>query len=127
MWTIFDGQGRAVANCDAQPHFDDLALRGERAVYHQENIPLEEVILDGDVAKRKAVIELAVSVNGLSATVTASCRDTGVSEIPLLIGETKFVRPPGTFIVNGEPGVSLLIDFERDFFQGNCLEVIFDG
>lgn len=127
MWTIFNRRGKAVANCDAQPDQDDLAARGERAVYHQDVIPLAEAKLDGDVVGRKPLVTLEAALNGLSAIVSVSCSDTVISQIPLFIGGTTVLKPPGDFTLDGEPGIRLVIDFDRGLFRGDSLEVLFDG
>lgn len=125
MWTIFDSEGRAVANSNLEPDNEDATARDERAVFHEEVISLDEIILDGNTIKRKPLIVLAATMDDFAATISVSCDDPTICEIPLLIGETHVIKPPGDWIIYGEAGVSTLVDFDRKLFRGKCLEVIF--
>lgn len=126
MWTIFNSLGQAVANCDIQPNFDDLTARGERAVCHAEAIPLEEIMLVGDDLKRKTKVGLTATICGLTATITVSCDDSSVTEIPLLINDVAIVKTPGEFVIYGEPGIGLTVETAAESFCMNRLEVVFN-
>jgi len=93
MWTIFNEAGKAVANSDFQPNNEELAARGEQAVFHQEIISLNEIMLDGNNVKRKPLIVLFAKVDRGTATVAVGCDDPVVLEIPLKIGEVCVVKP----------------------------------
>lgn len=125
MWTIFNAAGKAVANSDFQPNNEELAARGERAVFHQEIISLDEIMLNGNSVKYKPLVVLSMRVDRGTATVSVGCDDPAVLQIPLIIGETCVMKPQGDFVINGEAGVRVVIDFEREFLRGKRLEVIF--
>lgn len=125
MWTVFNAAGKAVANSDFEPNNEELAARGERAVFHQEMISLDEIMLNGNSVKRKPLVVLSAKVDRGTATVAVGCDDPGVLQIPLIIGETCVIKPQGEFVINGEADVRVVIDFEREFLRGKCLEVMF--
>jgi hypothetical protein len=125
MWTIFNAAGKAVVNCDSEPNHDDLATRGERAIFHVNLVDLPEVLLVDGAVKWKPLVRLEANVEGNIATVTVNCDDNTVLEIPLLISGTPVMKPIGTFTIAGEVGVNVRIDVDREQFRGNALEVSF--
>lgn len=125
MWTVFDSAGKAVANCDAEPDHHELLLRGQRAVFHAENIPLAEILPQGEGVRRKGRVQLTARVTGLTATIGLQCDDKTVTEIPLFVGGVRLFKPPGGFTLSGEAGVHLIIKPDREVFLGNYLEVSF--
>lgn len=125
MWTIFNDENKAVANCDLEPNHADLAIRGERACFHAEPIALPEALLAEGAVCRKPLVSFSAKVaNGL-AEITVNCEDDSIREIPLVIGGITVTKPVGTFVINGEPGIVLFIDFDHTGLRGNGLEVIF--
>lgn len=127
MWTIFNSEQKAVANCDYEPNQAELVLRGEKAVFHEELIPLHEACLKEGIVKRKPFLRLTAEKADYCATITVSCEDQSISEIPLEIAGAIVTKPLGLFQLLGEPGVTVIIDFDREQFCGEPLEVNFDA
>lgn len=127
MWTIFNSQQKAIANCDFEPNQAELALRAEMAVYHDEQIPLQEALFHEGNVKRKPFLRLSAEKAELCATITITCEDQSISKVPLVIAGTAVTRPLGSFKLLGEPGVTVKIDFDMEQFCGEPLEVIFDA
>ena len=127
MWTIFNSEQKAVANCDYEPNQDALALQGEMAVFHEALIPLHEVCLKEGIVKRKPLLGLTVDKAELCAKITVTCDDQSISEVPLVIAGTTVTKPLGPFQLLGEPGVTVKIDFDRELFCSEPLEVSFDA
>ncbi|MBP2635997.1 MAG: hypothetical protein H6Q72_1904 [Firmicutes bacterium] len=127
MWTIFNSVGEAVANSDREPEHNDVAARSERAVFHEEVIPLNEIKLAGGGVKRKPLVNVTAAVAGTVANISVTCDDPTVVEIPLMVGETHVVKQPGKWVLTGEPGVCVMVDVDRSLFRGNCLEVSFNA
>jgi|GEM_PF-7007935 len=125
MWTIFNSEGITVSNCDFEPNHADLLIRGERAYFHDEPIALSEALLDDGAVKRKSLVTLKATVVGSVATVTVACEDVSITAIPLLIAGVAVIKPPGTFVINGEPNLKLAVDVDRARLRGNGLEVCF--
>lgn len=127
MWTIFNSAGEAVANSDREPNQEDLAARGERAVFHEEAIALAEIMLTDNGVKHKPLLNLTATVVAMAATISVICDDPAIGEIPLMVGESRIVKPPGNWVLEGEPGVCVAVDVDRRLFRGNRLEVKFDA
>ncbi len=127
MWTIFNSEQKAIANCDYEPNQAELALRGERAVYHEEPISLHEALLHEGNVKRKPFLRLKAEKAELCATITITCEDESISEVPMVMAGTTVTKPLGSFKLLGEPGVTVKIDFNREQFCGEPLEVVFDA
>lgn len=127
MWTIFNSQQKAIANCDYEPNQDALTLQGERAIFHEALIPLHEACLKEGIVKRKPLVRLAAEKAELCATITITCEDQSISKVPLIIAGTTVTKPLGSFNLLGEPGVTVKIDFDRELFCGEPLEVSFDA
>jgi hypothetical protein len=125
MWTVFNAQGKAIVNCNYNPDMEDLASRGEAAYFHEEEIDLWDAMLEDGIVKRKYLVTLSVAVSGDTAEITIACDKPDIGEIPLLVNGVKVMKPPGTFTITGEAGVEIFIDFERDLFRGELLEVVF--
>ena len=126
MWTIFNSAGEAVSNCDREPNPEDLAVRSERAVFHEEEFALDEIMLAGGEVKRKPLVSLTAVVETMATTISVGCDDPAVGEILLIVGESRIVKPPGKWVLKGEPGVCVIVDVDRRLFRGNRLEVKFD-
>lgn len=127
MWTIFNSEQNAIANCDYEPNQDALALQGERAIFHEALIPLHEACLKEGIVKRKPLLSLTADKVELCAKITITCDDQSISEIPLEIAGAIVTKPLGAFQLLGEPGVTVKIDFDRELFCGEPLEVSFDA
>jgi len=127
MWTVFDATNRPVANVDFEPNRDELALREEQAIYHEEYMALEEVMLVGASARKKPLLVLTGVVLEQTATITVACEEAAVTEVPLTINGTAVLKPIGDFRLTGEPGLKVMIDFARETFRGEQLEVEFGG
>jgi len=127
MWTIFNLQQKAVANCDFEPNQDELVWRGERAVFHEELIPLQAALLAEGTVKRKPSLRLTAERTDNYAMITMTCDVQDIDEVPLFIAGTAVTKPLGSFVLTGEPGVTVRIDFDTDLFCGEPLEVTFDA
>ncbi|WP_312516256.1 hypothetical protein [Anaerospora sp.] len=127
MWTIFNSQQKAISNCDYEPNQEELTLRDEKAVYHEELIPLQEAFLNQGNVKRKPSLRLTAEKNDFCATITITCEDQSISEVPLSIAGTAVTKPLGSFQLFGEPSATVKIDFDTELFCGEPLEVNFDA
>jgi len=127
MWTIFNVQQKAIANCDYEPNQNELTLRGEKAVFHEEMIPLQEALFNEGNVKRKPLLRFTAEKIDFCATITITCEDQSISEVPLLIAGTAVTKPLGLFQLIGEPGVTVKIDIDTELFCGEPLEVNFDA
>ncbi|HWR56358.1 MAG TPA: hypothetical protein VN462_07610 [Negativicutes bacterium] len=125
MWTIFNHENKAVANCNFEPNHADLATRGECACFHAEPIALPEALPAEGTVRRKPLVSFAAKVANGVAEITVDCEDDSIREIPLLIGGITVTKPVGSFVINGEPGIALAIDFDHTGLRGNGLEVLF--
>lgn len=125
MWTIFNSRQKAIANCDYEPNQAELALRGEKAVYHEKPISLHEALIHEGNVRRKPLIRLVAEKAELCATIAITCEDESISKVPLIIAGTTVIKPLGSFKLIGDPGVTVKIDFDREQFCGEPLEVIF--
>ncbi|MDF2927889.1 MAG: hypothetical protein K0Q75_127 [Anaerospora sp.] len=127
MWTIFNSQQKAIANCDYEPNQEELALRGEQAIFHETFISLQEALVYEGNVKRKPLLRLIAEMNDFCATIIITCEDQRISEVPLSIAGTAVTKSLGSFRLLGEPGVVVKIDFDTEQFCGEPLEVIFDA
>jgi hypothetical protein len=125
MWTVFNVQNKAIANCNYKPSVEDLASREETAHFHEEVIELWDAMLEDGIVKRKYLVTLSAAVSGNTAEISVACDNPDIREIPLLVNDVKVIKSLGIFTIAGEPGMELVIDFERDLFRGEVLEVVF--
>mgnify|MGYP000908140681 CR=1 FL=1 len=125
MWTIFNHENKAVANCDFEPNYADLATRGERACFHTESVALPEALPVEGAVRRKPLVSFSAKVINGAAEITVNCEDDSIKEIPLIIGGIAVTKPMGRFVINGEPGITLAIDFDHTGLRGDGLEVLF--
>lgn len=126
MWTIFNSEQKAIANCDYEPNQAALALQGEKAVFHEALIPLHEACFKEGIVKRKPLLIMTAEKAELCATIAITCEDESISEVPLIIAGTTVTKPLGSFQLLGDPGVTVKINFDREQFCGEPLEVVFD-
>lgn len=127
MWTIFNSQQKAIANCDFEPNQDELTLRGEKAVFHEELISLQEALFAEETVKRKPFLLITAEKTDNYVTITMACDVQDIYEVPLFIEGTAVTKPLGSFVLTGEPGLSVRISFDPELFCGEPLEVDFDA
>jgi len=125
MWTIFNAQGIAVANCDNEPDHADLAGRNEQAYFHADAIPLQEAALVNGNVRPKPLVVLGAIVTNNIADITIECSDETVTEVPLIIAGFTIAKPVGPFTLTGEKGITVIVDFDHSHFTGSPLEVRF--
>ena len=125
MWTIFNSQNKPLANCDYEPNQEELSIRGEQAIYHEYLVPLDEARLIDGIVDFKPLVTLRAEIVNHIAKITVECDDSTISTIPLLIAGVLVLKPVGSFTLVGEPELNVIIDFDKDSFRGNTLEVKF--